>query len=92
MNYWRFTTANRTKKIYSFGATDFFANARQLLKMSTLVRINYLCQPIPGLLFKTVNFFQDGSVRYQQQFRQTDKYRFLYLRSAIGFHPNFRIG
>jgi hypothetical protein len=40
----------------------FSANARQRHKMSTLVRINYLCQPILGLLFKTVNFFQDGSV------------------------------
>jgi hypothetical protein len=27
--------------------------------------MNYLCQPIAGLLFKTVNFFQDGSVHIQ---------------------------
>ena len=43
----------------------FSANARQRHKMSTLVRTNYLCQPILGLLFKTVNLFQDGSVHIQ---------------------------
>ena len=66
MNYWRFITASRTKKIFSFlRATDFFANAQQTLQMSTLFRMNYLCQPIAGLLFITVNFFQDGSVHIQ---------------------------
>ena len=45
-------------------ATDFFATAPQTHQMSTLIRMNYLCQPIAGLLFITVNFFQDGSVCY----------------------------
>ncbi len=49
------------------GATDFFLpTPRQTLRMSTLFRMNYLSQLIAGLLFITVNFFQDGSNRYQQ--------------------------
>ena len=44
-------------------ATDSFANAQQTLQLSTLIRMNYLCKPIAGLLFITVNFFQDASVQ-----------------------------
>ena len=65
MNYWRCITGSRTKKIFSYGATIFFAaNAWQTLQMSTLIRMNYLRKPIAGLLFITVNFFQDGSLHW----------------------------
>jgi len=45
-------------------ATIFLANAKQTLQLSTLFRMKYICQPIAGLFINTVNFFQDGSVRY----------------------------
>ena len=32
----------------------------------------YICKLIAGLLITSVNFFQDGSVRYQQRFRRTE--------------------
>jgi hypothetical protein len=51
------------------GLRFFCGHARLALQMSTVIRMNYLCQPIAGLLFITVNFFQDGSNRYHLQFR-----------------------
>src|SRR5204862_216399 len=70
MSYWKSITASRTKKISSYGSYRFFfARLRQTLQMSTLIRMNYLCQPIAGLLFITVNFFQDGSCKARLQFR-----------------------
>jgi hypothetical protein len=48
------------------GLRFFCGHARLAPQMSTVIRMNYLCQPTAGLLFITVNFFQDGSVRYQQ--------------------------
>ena len=32
----------------------------------------YICKPTAGLSLTSVNFFQDESVRYQQQFRRTE--------------------
>jgi hypothetical protein len=61
-------STQRTKKIFSCGGYDFFANTQVTLKMSTLFRMNYICKPIAGLLINTVNFFQDGSVRYHLMF------------------------
>ena len=53
------------------GLRFFCGHARLALQMSTVIRMNYLCQPIAGLLFITVNFFQDGS-QFSSCFVQAD--------------------
>jgi hypothetical protein len=58
------------------GLRFFCGYARLTPQMSTKIRMNYLCQPIAGLLFITVNFFQDGS-----------SYVFYILRNTTG--PGF---
>jgi hypothetical protein len=39
----------------------FLENTRQTLKGSAFIRMNYICIPGAGALFKTFNFFQGGS-------------------------------
>ena len=45
----------RTKKSLAVNGYDFFASAQQRLQLSTLFRMNYICQPIAGLLINSVN-------------------------------------
>ena len=56
------------------GLRFFCGHARLALQMSTVIRMNYLCQPIAGLLFITANFFQDGSVSVSSVVR-ADNYK-----------------
>jgi len=59
MNYWRLTTANRTKKIYSFGATDFFCQR---------TATSQKCQPWLGSII-FVNLYQDYYLKLSTFFR-----------------------
>jgi hypothetical protein len=60
------TNMANAQKIFAIamGATaNIFAKRRATPKViSTYIRMNYLSQPITGLLLKPVNFFQDGSI------------------------------
>lgn len=58
-NYAGNVTAH-AQKIFSLafeGYENIFANAQQTTKKSTLFRMNYLSQPITGLLSKTSQLF-----------------------------------